>query len=421
VTGQQTIIARGALSIFAGAVSVLACSSPRLQRLPGRQFDRLTSIAFAVTRLGLFCLVFFVLHLAARGDVPTFYWPEANHILEGLRPYRDFPSSYAPLHPYLDAIVIRIWHSPLAIILLAILAECSILPLWHSFSRTFLSEEESRNATLLYLTSAISLQFVTIDGQNTVIIGVLLSLALLLLSFRRELLSGVVTGLSIGAIKFLPLLFVPAFFLSIQKRWRWLVGAALPILAVYGTAVALHLSILTPLQREGNNKGAGNLPFLVESILGASLPSRLWDLLLLVVLAAIFLLAARTARNAAPETRLRVITFSMAALTIALLAFSKKSWPPYLMLTLFPLCLLIDRRRISLICFALVGVVAALEHSYWSSILSQPTSLVAHQGLFSGGASYLILFGLEVALLASYGWLLTLSVGKIASAGAARD
>lgn len=417
MTGQQTLIARGALGIFAGITSGVACASSFPRRLSKADFDRGVSLAFSISRLGLFGLIFFLLRIPPRGDVPSYYWPEAGSVLHGLLPYRDFPSSYAPLHPYLDALAIRIWHNPLAITLLAILIEITLLPLWFRFGRTILSEMEIRTAALLYLCSAISLQFVTVDGQDTVIVGVFVTLSLFFLSRGKELLSGASIGTAVATIKFLPLLYVPAFFLSLPRRWRWALGAAVPILVAYGTFVVMHLPILVPLQIEGDKKGAGSLPYVVESLLGVTIPSRIWDLLLIAVLVAIFILLARTLRGANAEARLRGVIFAIAALSLALLFFSKKSWPPYLMLTLFPICLSIDARRwFHVAGLAGFSVVAVVEHSYWATILNQLSAQDLHRGLLSGHAVYFIFLALELALIGGYGWLITLALRKIGSA-----
>jgi hypothetical protein len=334
-------------------------------------------------------------------------------------PYRDFPSSYAPLHPYLDGIPVAIWHSPLAIILFAILVESLILPLWLRMGRGFLREFEIRTAAILYIASAVSLQFVTIDGQDTVFIAVFLALALLLLSRERDISSGGSVGLAVAAIKFLPLLYAPAFFLAVHRRWRWVAGFLLPVVVVYGVAIGMHLPILMPLQVEGNMRSAGNLPFLIEAVIGYSLPSRLWDGLLVIVLAGIFLLAARTSRGADPSVRLRVISFAIAAITLALLLLSKKSWPPYLMLALFPIALAIDWENIGqVIVIAVLNVLAVLEHSYWATFLRQLSSLELHQGLLTLESTYFVLLGLQAVLLACYAYLLWLSVVRLREAAA---
>ncbi|WP_035349510.1 hypothetical protein [Edaphobacter aggregans] len=416
MTGQQTLIARAALGVLAGASSFAALSSPRLQRLTAPRFDRVVTAAFLVSRLGLFSIIFLVFRLTPRGDIPAYYWTEARNVQEGLLPYRDFASSYAPLHPYLDSLTIALWHTPLVIILLAILIEAALLPLWLRFGRTLLAEQQLRTGALLYLASAVSLQFVTIDGQDTVIIGVLLTLALYHLAKQRTLFSGASVGTAVAAIKFLPLIYAPAFFLAIPRRWRWAAGFLLPVLAVYGAFTAMRLPIFTPLRLEGNIKSAGNLPFLVESVFGVTLPSRLWDALLLAVFAGIFLVVVRASRNSGAPARLRVIAFATAAVTLALLLFSKKSWPPYLMLSFFPICLLVDvRRRVQTLGFVFFSLVAVIEHSYWASLLHELTAQELHQGLLSGQPTYLVFLGLQILLAAGYGWLLAASVGRIAS------
>lgn len=416
MTGEQSLIARGVLGAVTGIISVAAASHPYPRRLSSQRFDRLIAIAFAASRLGLFGLVFLLLRIPPRGDIPAYYWEEALSVLHGLIPYRDFSSSYAPLHPYLDAVAVLVWHSPLAIILLAILAEAAMLWLWMRFGRELLSETEIRTAALLYVTSGVSLQFVTIDGQNNVIIAALVALALLLALRHRELISGAAIGIGVAAVKFLPLLYAPAFFLSLRRRWRWTVGLAIPIVAVYGTCLALRVPALMPLEFEGNMRGASNFSHLFEWVLGVDVPGRAWDLLMVLVVAGIFVLHFRTVRGKNPEVQLRGLIFCIAALTIALLCFSKKSWPNYLMLALFPICLTIDSRRMrDLIGFACFSFVAVVEHSYFATVVGIPVHAL-HAGMLKGQQSVLIYLVLEVLLIAGYGWLLTISLRRMMAA-----
>ena len=214
MTGSQTLIARIALGTVAALGSVLLTLWPKLRTISRESFDRMAIGLFAVSRLGLFALIFLVLRIAPRGDVPAYYFEQGRQVLAGLLPYRDFVSSYAPLHPYLDAGMISMWHSPLAIVLFSVLVEMAILPLWLSAGRVFLPEPELRVAALLYLASPISLQFVTIDGQDNVVIAVLLALSVLLMLRSRACAAGASFGASVAAIKFLPLLYAPAFFFS---------------------------------------------------------------------------------------------------------------------------------------------------------------------------------------------------------------
>jgi hypothetical protein len=379
-------------------------------------------MAFAISRLGIFALVFLILHIAPRGDVPAYYFDQAQQVLRHLLPYRDFVSSYAPLHPYLDAGLISLWHTPLAIMLFSVLVELMLLPLWMRAGREFLPEYELRVAALLYLASPISLQFVTIDGQDNVVIAVLIALALLLVLRSRVVAAGAALAASIVAIKFLPLLYAPAFFVAVPRRWRLVLGVVLVCGVVYGGFALLHAPILTPLAAEADLRSAGDLPYLVETIFGVTLLARLTDGCLLLVLAGIFAAVGRASYRAVLGVRLRALTFGMAAATLALLVLSKKSWPPYLILALFPVCLLVWDESFSRLWngvrvagFALFSLIAVAEHSYWASIFAQFPSAEFHRQLLSGRLGAWALFGVEVLLVGGYLWLLAEAVRRIPS------
>lgn len=428
MTGLETLLARVALGLAAAAVSIVLVSPSRrslwLLSLPRQRFDRALFACFATSRLGLFALVFLVLRIAPRGDVPAFYFGQARQVLAHRLPYRDFISSYAPLHPYLDAALISIWRSPLAIMLVSVLIELLLLPLWLRAGREFLPETDLRIASLLYLASPISLQFVTIDGQDNVVIAVLIALSLLLLLRSRVFASGVAFASSIAGIKFLPLLYAPAFFVAAGssppalRRWRFFCGAAAVLAIVYGTFALIHAPVLTPLAAEGDLRSAGDIPYVVEALFGISLPARLTDGCLILALLALFLWIARAASQASIAARTRALTFGMAALTLAFLALSKKSWPPYLMLALFPVCLAASagptrRHPLRIVAFAVFGVVALAEHSYWASSLAQFSSAEFHRALVLRQSSAFLLLALELALIAGYLWLLRESVRRI--------
>ncbi len=377
-------------------------------------------VALVASRFLLFGLVFLVLRLEPRGDVPVYYFTEAAHTLAGKLPYRDFVSSYAPLHPYMDALMLRLWFSPLSIILLAICAECLVLPVWFRAGRSFLTEAEMRTGAILYVTSAVSLQYVTIDGQDNVIIAVFLVVAILLLGRNRNVLAGIASGAGVVAMKFLALVYAPAFFVSTRGRWRWAAGMALIIGAVYGGFLLLRLPILEPLAVEGKYRSPGNLPYLLEGLTGRTLPSAVYDGALLVALGGIFYLLARVSRNATTAVRLRALTYGLVAVTVAVDLLAKKSWPAYLMLALFPICTLIRaERKVQVLAFAFFTVIALVEHSYWASYLYSAEAPLFHVHLVALEGRCLVFVALEVLLLIFYGWLLQLSIREmLASAGA---
>jgi hypothetical protein len=413
LTGNQSLIARIALSAAVGIVSTIICRLPRLRVLSRESFDRIVNLTFVVSRITLYLGVFFGLHLAPRGDIKR-YLEEGVAVLSHLQPYRDFASSYAPLHPYLDSFIIRVWPSALALIFIAICIEMLVLPLWLRVGRVFLAEQDVRGAALLYLTSAISLQFVTIDGQDTVTIAVLLVLSLFFIYRKHTVASGIVAGWGVVAVKFLPLLYLPAFFVAIPRRWRWLAAASVVIVLVYGYFSIRHLPIFQPVVYEGELKSAGNLPYLLEGISGLTLPSKVWDGLLIGICATIYLFIAAASRQASLPLRMRVLAFGFVALTIALTMFSKKSWPPYLILALFPICLLIGTQsRLRIAAFALFGVFAVTTESYWATDVGMEGAPAFHLGLMAHEPKCFLFLALQLGLLTGYATILLASIHQI--------
>lgn len=419
MTGIQSLEARTALGSVFAIVGFFASCSSAIHRPARPAFDRAINIAFILSRLAIFIGVFFVLHLPVRGDIPSFYVPEAHWLMQHELPYRDFQSSYAPLHTFLDAGLLFLWNSPLVIVLFAILAEFLILPVWLRAARLFASESAVRIAAVLYLTSAISLQFVTIDGQDNSVTAVLLGLAVLAIARNRDVVSGALVGFTSVLIKILNVLFAPAFILAARGWLRWLIGFVAVVVAGYGAFALLHLPILEPLSREGGLRTASDLPYLLESIAGYTAPTKVEDGVLgivLLVVIAVMVRARVRARSEAPLLRLAV--FGCATLNLALLVFSKKSWPPYLVLTLFPFCLLLGegtRQRLRLACFALFNVVAVTTHSIWATIFSQFLAEPFHHALAQRQPMAFIFLITQILLVAGYAWLLVESIDAMLS------
>jgi len=414
MTGIQSLEARTALGCSFSVVGYIVASSRGIHRLTRHAFDRTANLAFILSRFVIFFVVFFALHLPVRGDIPAFYFPEAHWLLQHRLPYRDFPSSYAPLHSFLDAGLVLLWNSPIAIILFAILAECFIIPVWLRAARLFASESAVRIAAVLYVASAISLQFVTIDGQDNVVIALLLGLGVLALARQREALSGIFVSLSAVLIKFLPLLFAPAFIFAARRWLRWLIGFVVVLALGYGIFAAMHLNIFYPLTAEGSQRTASDLPYLLESAAGYIPPSFVEDGVLAIVLLILIAVMLRARLRARAETPLlRLVVFGCASLNLALLIFSKKSWPPYLMLTLFPLCLLFGEggyRRLRLACFAIFNVLAVTTHSIWATVFSQFLAEPFHHALAQGQPIAIVFLITQILLVAGYAWLLVESI-----------
>ena len=421
MTSLETLVARLVLGVAAGIAGVVLSSLPAIHRPGSAAFRRLANAAFLVSRLGGFALLFLVFRVAPRGDIPSFYLPEARSALSGKLPYRDFGSSYAPLHSFLDASLLRLWNSPLALILFAICVEFLLFYLWLRLGRALFAERDLRIAAVLYLTSAMSLQFVAVDGQDNVLIALLVLAALWLALRSRPLLSGAALALGAVAVKLLPIFFAPVLFLSVVRRWRWAAGFLTLAAAVYGSFAALRLPIQQPLEIEGALKSAGTLPFLVETVTGISFPVQFWDAVMLLGLGVLYLVLWRQATRVlastpppSPAAAASPILWGVPAATLLLLLLANKSWSPYLLLCLFPLCVAVARGGLlSRILFALFGVVALLEKSYWTSILGMDPAPALRAAVLHQNLRYIAFLPIELPLLLGYVWLLCLCLGQL--------
>ncbi len=422
MTGVQTFEARAVLGTVGAVATVAAVRWQPAYRAVPRRFDRAYLAVFAAVRLLLFTLVFVVLRLPVRGDLPSFYMQEAWARLAGKVPYRDFLSSYAPLSSYLYAAVYGVHKSPVTLVLFAVLVEIAAAALWLRVLHCTAPERIARAAALLCLFNPISLQYVTIDGQNNVLISLLLAGAVLALLRGRRAVSGVWVGVAIAAVKFLPLLFTPSFVLYARRRGiAWAAGCAAVVGAVYGFfQVVLHAPVLSVFSREGDLKTAGGLPYLVESISGIDFGLKVWDILLLCVLAALVCRVAVLAwrgREMVLVSEARATMASMSVLLLTLMALAKKTWPTYSLMVLFPLALAVaataaGRRglwqRSAAGGFAVFSLLSVTVHSFWASILTQAPALLLHVELKSGSGPAWTALVLELCLFAAYMWLILL-------------
>src|ERR1700752_2767551 len=107
----RNLLLRFAFGGFLAVVSFLVARR-KLPAILGawtdQQFDRIFFVVYAASRFLLFFAAFFVLHQKPWTDIVGFYVPQAHAVMHGLLPYRDFNSSYAPLNPYFDALLLRL-------------------------------------------------------------------------------------------------------------------------------------------------------------------------------------------------------------------------------------------------------------------------------------------------------------------------
>ena len=184
------ILAKLVLGLTGAILGLLLSSSRRMRELSDARFGALAVGLGVASRLALYVLVFFVLRFDVHSDVIGHYYPQARSALAGKLVYRDFESSYAPLFAYLEAAAVALWNSPKSLVLLTVVLEALSLPLWLRTARAAFDEPTARLAMVLYLTSAMPLVNVAIEGQNQAYCAFLLSASFALLAARRPFLSG---------------------------------------------------------------------------------------------------------------------------------------------------------------------------------------------------------------------------------------
>jgi hypothetical protein len=198
-----------------------------------KQFDRNLIAVYAGSRFLVFFAAFVVLHQKPWADLVGFYVPEAHAAMDGLVPYRDFETSYAPLNPYLDALLLRLCDSPLSILVFQMVCDIVSVPFWIRFLRRCLPEATVRKAALLYLVQPLVIWEICLDGKNQGLISLMLAISFWAIAWK-ETVSGISLSLTWILVKILPVIFVPALLLAARKRTRWLVSVAIPSLMVYG-------------------------------------------------------------------------------------------------------------------------------------------------------------------------------------------
>ncbi|APR78982.1 Hypothetical protein A7982_04329 [Minicystis rosea] len=416
------LVVKLGIGLVGAIATAYLASSKRLQQLSDGRFTLAAVTGGAAVRLAIFVGVFIVAGFAPQSDVMGWYYPQAKEALLGHVPYRDFASSYAPLFPYLESLALRVWDSPKSIVLLSILAEIASLPLWLRVARDALGERDARVAMTIYLCSPLPLVNAAIVGQNQAICSPFLALSLLLAFRGRALLSGLVLGVPLVALKFLTVLFLPPSFAASSRKTAWIAGAAaLPVL-VYGALVLAGVDVLTPFRSEAAVRTSGNLAFLLSAA-GHGLSEstfhptggagRVFIAWLAAGLVLVTLWRVRFRGTERPDATLHFT----ALLLLTFMLLSKKAYSSYLVMAFFPICVGVvswARTPLARFGFGVVCTIALVEPSLWHTWIAPHDLGVIWNARAAGiPASKLAVFTLcEVVLVGAYVacWARTLGV-----------
>lgn len=386
-----------------------------------RQFDIFYFVFFIFSRVLVFFLIFSVLHISPRGDLVTYYYPEANQTLHGALAYRDFASSYAPLFSYINAAVLWLDNSPLALIAFTILVEICSVPTWFAAIRPACSEPAFRRGALLYLVQPLMLFNVAVDGGNNVWIAFSIALALFCFSRQRDAASGASYSISLTSVKFLPIVFAPLLLLSAKRRLAWVAGCLLPVLTVYGLFALKHAAVFQPVQQEGNSQLGGSLPLLFSYTTGIYIPGRISDdLTVLALLAFTFVWwrftyklpsdRVRGAVDNCAKARIWPISLGLLVLTLAMLMLSKKSWSIYIIMVMFLLCQFVARHgSFTRFLYCVFSFLLIVEPSFLFARVGDRHQTI-HALLAHGDASAWLLIAMYIVELVCSAWFIHISI-----------
>jgi len=389
---------------------------PRVMERPEGSFLRWAVGLQVIPSLALFMALYVLGHQEPTSDVPGYYLPAARAVLDGQVPFRDFTSSYAPLFPYVGAALVSFWDSGKMFALFDIVLNAATLLLWHQTAKACLDQRTGRQTTVLYASSGhVVVQ--ALLGTNQAWIGFGLAASALLIAGDRSFAAGLAQAAAACATKFLAHLFWPVLWIFAPHRFSWLLGAAVPTVAVYAGFAALSTGegLLYPLRYESGKVSSGNLPYLLDLVLGANIRTErvVVDLLTLTALAAtVGWLYLRT-RTSQPASRPRLLPAGLALTALVFMIFSKKSFTGYLIFVMYPVVATVVTGLANPRAKAgfLMGFNALLvaEPSLWFHLNAFDRGLRAWFET-GGGLAAAGFVGVDLTLLGCYVYLARLSV-----------
>lgn len=334
--------------------------------LPEPRWRVLLAWAYVLSRAGLFTLVYAVAGVPAMSDV-TVYYSDATAVRGGAIPFADFATAYGPLFPYLAAVPTLVVDSATSIVFVSTLFEAIALPVWVATGDRLFGRAITTRALAAYVCCPLSFVNVPITGQNHIWLSLLLALAVLALLRGRVVSSALWLGVSVVAVKFLSLLWAPAFWVTLRRRGIWTAAFLLPIAIGYGTVWWLGGDIIAQVRFHGSDGSSGNLPFLLGAAgvdLSGPGPRTLANLAALGILTGVFLAAVVTGRLGRPDQ----LVLGLPLLLLVVMLVSKKAFASYLEIVLFPLCLAFARLTWSwrvLLAGGLFAALATVEPTLW--------------------------------------------------------
>lgn len=420
---MAVILLKVALAVACAVLGACALRT-RLIELPERQFLVGVVALQLIPALGTFIAFYMVGHQEPTSDVPGYYVPAARAVLGGQVPFRDFALSYAPMFAYVGAALLSVWNSGKVFALFAILLNAVALVWWHCAAQVQFERSTVRHCTILYATSGHVLVQALL-GTNQAWVGAGLAASAMLMARDNNAASGLAQAIAACATKILAHLFWPVMWICAHRRFWWTLAAVLPTAALYAAFLfaGAGAGLLHPLRYEGELITPGNLPYLLNLLLGTagSYERLIYDGLALAALGATTLWLYLKARMLSPPSRRKLLLAGLALTGLVFMLFSKKSFTGYLIFVMYPVVLMLVvgvagwRARVA---FLLVfNALLVAEPSLWFHL--QANGLTLRAWLLTGNSTAVLGFAaLDIALLTCYVYLAWLSARGVSASGA---
>jgi hypothetical protein len=331
---QRMMTAKLALCVSLTLFSALAFSFLKNKTYEIRAYRLLIAGAIAAKALAIVAIYSFVPDLNAGSDATIYYYPQAQNVLSGQLPYRDFISHYSFFFPLLLAPALRVWQSVGAIVLTMFALETLMILLY--LSRWIQADYPNRlRVAFLYSFSAISIYWVDITGYNGPIIALFALTSLIFAHRKKDSLSVVFAVLGFLFSKLLMFLSYPAILLFGRgNRTRKSLSAVVAIACYYAALSAFGIDIFQPIEHEMTRVTSGNIWFLLsplvpESISGTFLWSYAAILSFSLVCVPMILLYVRS-MNGERRNEFDAAMAFIAAMNLAFFILSKKSYTFYM-------------------------------------------------------------------------------------------
>lgn len=403
------ILAKCALCVSLTLFSAWALFFLRNKAHEIRAYKLLIAGVIVAKALAIIAIYTFYPDLNTGSDAVLYYYPQAQNVLSGHVPYRDFISHYSFLFPVLLAPALRLWQSVGAVVFTMFFLETLMILLYLS-QRDQTDSLNRWRVGFLYSFSPISVYWIAIVGYNGSIIALFTMASLIFAQRKRDSLSVAFAVLGFSLSKVLMFLSYPAIlFFGRRNRIRRTLLAAAAMAGYYALFAVSGVDILHPIEHEMATVSSGNIWFLLSPFMPAGFHATwFWNYgsilsfaLLCVPLTILYLRATDAKRH----NEFNAAIAFVAAVNLAFFILSKKSYTFYMpMAFIFILHTLIIRYEDP--AALLRALVPVFFLSATTTLESNLDRMISEGHLTNGSVQMSGLWIIDFITIACYGYLM---------------